>query len=75
MLQLTDLPTPEITDPDDVRIAVCAAALNHLDLWVRGGIPGIELSMPHVLGSDGAGVIDALGDGVEAFASPRWPGQ
>ena len=61
------LPVPK-PGPGEVRIKIVAAALNHLDLWVRRGIPGIELSMPHVLGADGAGVIDALGDGVEAFA-------
>jgi NADPH:quinone reductase-like Zn-dependent oxidoreductase len=67
VLTVGELTVPE-PGPGEVRIKIVAAALNHLDLWVRGGIPGIELSMPHVLGSDGAGVIDALGDGVEAFA-------
>jgi NADPH:quinone reductase-like Zn-dependent oxidoreductase len=62
-----ELAVPE-PGPGEVRIKIVAAALNHLDLWVQRGIPGIELSMPHVLGSDGAGVIDALGDGVESFA-------
>lgn len=38
--------------------------MNHLDIFVRKGIPGIPLAFPHVLGSDGAGVIDAVGDGV-----------
>lgn len=61
-----ELPVRE-PGPGEVRVKIFAAALNHLDLWVRRGIPGIELSMPHVLGADGAGVIDALGDGVESF--------
>jgi NADPH:quinone reductase-like Zn-dependent oxidoreductase len=50
--------------PGEVRVAMKAAALNHLDLFVVGGLPGLELSMPHVLGADGAGVIEAVGDGV-----------
>ncbi len=41
-----------------------AAALNHLDLFVIEGLPGLVLQMPHVLGADGAGVVDATGDDV-----------
>ncbi|MGH7543118.1 MAG: alcohol dehydrogenase catalytic domain-containing protein, partial [Gemmatimonadota bacterium] len=58
-------PLPE-PGPGEVRVRVVAAALNHLDLWVRQGIPGVALEMPHVLGADGAGVVDAVGPGVEA---------
>jgi NADPH:quinone reductase-like Zn-dependent oxidoreductase len=53
--------------PGEVRVAMKAAALNHLDLFVLGGIPGLELPMPHVLGADGAGVIDAVGEGVAGW--------
>jgi NADPH:quinone reductase-like Zn-dependent oxidoreductase len=63
VLRIDDVPVPE-PGPDEVRIRVEATALNHLDLWVRRGLP-IEISMPHVGGSDIAGRIDALGDGVE----------
>ena len=52
-----------------MRVELRAAALNHLDLFVVGGIPGIELEMPHVLGADGAGVVAEVADdvaGVEA---------
>jgi len=52
---------------DEVRIEVRAGALNHLDVWTRRGLPGLDLSMPHVPGSDGAGVVDAVGDGVSRF--------
>jgi len=48
-----------------VRVRLRAAALNHLDLFVLGGIPGIDMPLPHVMGADGAGVIDAVGDGVK----------
>lgn len=50
--------------PGQVRVRLRAAALNHLDLFVLGGIPGIDMPMPHVMGADGAGVVDALGAGV-----------
>jgi NADPH:quinone reductase-like Zn-dependent oxidoreductase len=53
-------PTP---GPGEVLVEVRAAALNHLDLWVRRGLP-IETTMPHVGGSDIAGVVADLGPGV-----------
>ena len=45
--------------PGEVLVKVKAAALNHLDLWVRRGIPGVKL--PIILGSDAAGTIEELG--------------
>lgn len=55
----------QIEDPapkdDEVLVAVKAAALNHLDIHVRNGRPGVEIPMPHVLGSDAAGVVIAAG--------------
>ena len=50
--------------PDDVRIHVKAAALNHLDLFVRDGWPGFKVPFPHVGGTDVAGVVAAVGTGV-----------
>lgn len=47
----------------EIRIAVRAAALNHLDIWVRIGL-GAPIPMPHIGGCDGAGVVDAVGPGV-----------
>jgi len=44
-----------------------AAALNHLDLFVIRGLPGLTYQFPHILGADGAGVIDAVGAGVTAM--------
>jgi NADPH:quinone reductase-like Zn-dependent oxidoreductase len=52
---------PELRGPRDVRLRVEAAALNHLDLFVVGGLPGITITPPWVVGSDGAGVVDAVG--------------
>lgn len=62
-----DLPVPE-PGRDEVRLKVKAAALNRLDLWVRQGWPGLKLDMPHVMCADGAGVVDAVGDGVTNYS-------
>ncbi len=56
-----DAPTPGY---DDVVIDVKATSLNHLDLFVRRGVPGIKVPLPHVLGSDASGVVSVFGDGV-----------
>lgn len=60
VLELMELPTP-VPRAKEVRVRVKAVALNHLDLWVRIGWPGLKLALPHVLGSDVAGVVDAVG--------------
>jgi NADPH:quinone reductase-like Zn-dependent oxidoreductase len=52
----------------EVRVEVRAGALNHLDVWTRRGLPGLDLAMPHVPGSDAAGVVDAVGPAVTRFA-------
>lgn len=67
VLQFGKVRTPE-PGPGQVRVAVKAAALNHLDIWVRKGRPGLELKEAHVLGSDAAGVVDAVGEGVTGVA-------
>jgi NADPH:quinone reductase-like Zn-dependent oxidoreductase len=59
-----DVPIPEIEAPDDVRVRVHAGALNHLDLWVVRGVPGIRITPGWILGSDCAGVVDAIGNAV-----------
>jgi NADPH:quinone reductase-like Zn-dependent oxidoreductase len=64
VVRVEDLPEPR-PGPGQVVVAVKAAALNHLDLWVRKGWPGLRLSFPHVLGSDVAGVVEAVGPGVD----------
>ncbi len=51
-----DVPEPAVSE-GEVLIEVRAAALNHLDIWVRKGRPGLELPVPHILGSDAAGVV------------------
>ncbi len=52
--------------PDEVRVRLVASALNHMDLWVTRGLP--RPAVPHVPGADGAGVIEAVGEGVGDFA-------
>jgi NADPH:quinone reductase-like Zn-dependent oxidoreductase len=54
-------------DRGEVRIEVRAGALNHLDVWTRRGLPGIDLTMPHIPGSDAAGVVESTGPGVTRF--------
>ncbi|MCB8943720.1 MAG: zinc-binding dehydrogenase [Ardenticatenaceae bacterium] len=63
----TDIPDPEI-GADEVLVQIKAAALNRLDLWVLEGWRGLSLKLPHVMGSDGAGVITAVGPQVTQFA-------
>jgi NADPH:quinone reductase-like Zn-dependent oxidoreductase len=63
-LTLADVPAPEVRGPLDVRIRLRAAALNHLDLWTVRGLPGLSLQFPHILGGDGAGVVESVGSGV-----------
>ncbi|HET7824432.1 MAG TPA: zinc-binding dehydrogenase [Anaeromyxobacter sp.] len=64
VVNVEDLPDPK-PGPGQVLVAVKAAALNHLDIWVRKGWQGLVLSFPHVLGSDVAGVVEAVGPGAE----------
>lgn len=63
-----DLPVPEPKEPTDVRVRVHAAALNRLDLWVIGGIPGVRITPKWIVGGDGAGVVDAVGSAVTDLA-------
>ena len=59
-----DLPVPEPRDAGDVRVRLRTAALNHLDLFTLAGLPGISIVPPWIMGADGFGTIDAVGDAV-----------
>jgi NADPH:quinone reductase-like Zn-dependent oxidoreductase len=61
VLEYTDTPDPVIR-ADEVLVEVRACALNHLDVWARGGLPGIEIKLPHVLGNDIAGIVREVGE-------------
>ncbi|HVI94321.1 MAG TPA: zinc-binding dehydrogenase [Anaeromyxobacter sp.] len=63
VVNLEELPDPQ-PQPGEAVVRVKAAAMNHLDIWVRIGWPGLKLAFPHVLGSDVSGVVEAVGAGV-----------
>ncbi len=60
VLKYEDAPKPSIR-PGEVLVRVKACALNHLDLWVRRGIPGVPIPLPHIPGSDVSGEIAQIG--------------
>ena len=66
VLELVDLPRPE-PGPGQVLARVLAISVNHLDLWVRRGMPGVKLPLPLIPGCDGTGEVVALGEGVEGL--------
>jgi NADPH:quinone reductase-like Zn-dependent oxidoreductase len=63
-LKVQELPEPTIQEPGEVLVRIQAMALNRLDLFVVGGLPGANHSFPHVVGSDGAGIVQQVGPGV-----------
>jgi len=64
VVAVEEVARPRVEAPTDVVVALKAAALNHLDLFVVGGLPGRTLAFPHVLGADGAGVVESVGPAV-----------
>jgi NADPH:quinone reductase-like Zn-dependent oxidoreductase len=64
VLVLEEAPDPE-PGPGEVLVRLHASALNHLDVWIRKGMPSVP--KPRILGADGAGVVAALGEGVSGF--------
>ncbi len=64
VLTYQDVPDPSLA-PTEVLVAVKACALNHLDLWMRRGLPGRTVVLPHISGSDIAGVVAAVGAAVK----------
>ncbi|KPK24092.1 MAG: alcohol dehydrogenase, partial [Nitrospira bacterium SG8_3] len=61
VLRYADVSEPE-PKQGEVLLRVKACAINHLDVWVRRGWPGLKLEMPHWGGADVAGVIAGLGE-------------
>ena len=66
VLELAESATPRLQS-GQVLVEVKAAGLNHLDLWIRGGLPGLKVPLPHVPGSDASGVIVNVGSGVSGW--------
>ncbi len=64
VLETREIPEP-VMGPDQALVRVRACAINHLDLWVRGGLPGLSPVMPHVLGNDVVGEVLAVGEAVK----------
>jgi len=62
-----DLAIPELQRPTDVRIRVRAAALNHLDLFVVHGLPGVTITPPWPLGADACGIVESIGADVRGI--------
>src|SRR5438128_2980292 len=65
-LTITDVPDAPVPGAGEVRVAIRSAALNHLDLFVVEGLPGGATQLPHIVGADGAGVVESVGPGVTA---------
>ena len=59
-LSYEDVPTPTV-GPEEALVRVKACALNHLDIWLRQGIPGYQMPLPHISGCDVAGTVESLG--------------
>jgi len=66
-IMLEDVPRP-VAGRDEIVVAVKACGLNHLDIFVRRGMPGLPIELPRITGGDIAGVIDTVGDGVAGLS-------
>ena len=61
VLEYAEVPEPQMR-ANEVLVEVKACALNHLDIFARNGLPGIEIPLPHILGNDIAGVVKDVGN-------------
>lgn len=68
---VSDFADPPIPGPGQALVKTLASALNHLDLWVGKGLPGLNLTYPRISGSDACGVVESVGPG----ADPAWVGR
>jgi NADPH:quinone reductase-like Zn-dependent oxidoreductase len=64
-LRYEEVPDPGLLSPEAAVVKLKAASLNHIDLWTRRGETGVALSLPHILGADGAGVVVETGPRVK----------
>lgn len=60
-LRYETVEAPKVSAPTEVLVQLKAAALNHIDLWNRKGLTGMDFPLPHILGADGAGVVAEIG--------------
>lgn len=63
-LRYEETESPQLTSSTEVIVRLRAAALNHVDIWNRSGLTGMEVEMPHILGADGAGIVVETGSEV-----------
>ncbi len=64
VLEYTEVPDPAAPGSGQILVRVKACSINHLDLWIRQGIPAYRIQLPHISGCDVAGVIERVGSGV-----------
>ena len=67
VLEIGEVPVPS-PGPHEVQVRVTATSLNHLDVWMRRGLPALHLALPHVSGGDVCGTVSALGAGASGVA-------
>jgi len=66
VLKIDDIDVPKV-QPGHALVRVKAAAMNHMDLWVRKGLPGVKIPLPIILGCEAAGIIENAGPDVRRF--------
>ncbi len=66
VLEVENIPEP-ICDKNSVKVKIHATSINHLDIWIRNGIPGVKIKLPMILGSDGAGEVVEVGSNVSGW--------
>jgi len=86
-LRYEEAPEPKLVGHSDAIIKLRAASLNHIDIWNRRGLTGINIAFPRILGGDGAGIVADISDQVKtikigdavpvsiqerAYTSPIW---
>ncbi len=70
VMEIADVPVPT-PGPGEAQVRVSAAALNHIDLWLRQGLPALAVPLPHVSGGDVCGLVSALGAGAKQMDGAR----
>jgi len=63
-LRYEDAEEPKLSSPTEAIVRLKAAALNHIDIWNRQGLTGMDYPLPHILGADGAGIVVEAGEQV-----------
>ena len=66
VLDITESKIPECPD-NKVQVKIYASSINHLDLWIRRGIPSLKITFPHIMGSDAAGKVVKVGKNVKKW--------